>query len=103
MKIDLRTENIELTERVREIVNEKLGKLGKKLLKFPSDVVLFTVLIKKRKHQTGQGLFRVSVRLEMPFGVLYAKENGYVLDEGVNKAVGSIDNQLEKVKTKLKG
>ena len=101
MKIDIKGTNMELTEAIKNYVNEKVGSLEKYyygILEARVDVG-----ITSKHHQKGD-IFRAEVNLEIPQkGVLRAEAVREDLYIAINEVKDELQRQLKRFKEKNRG
>ena len=100
MKIDIKGINLELTEAIKDYVNEKIGGLEKfydKILVARVDVGLTT-----KHHQKGN-IFRAEVNLEVPQKHnLRAEAEREDLYMAINEVKDELQRQIKKFKDKMR-
>jgi len=101
MKISIMGTNMELTEAIKDYVNEKIGGLEKfydNILEARVDVGITT-----KHHQKGN-IFRAEVNLEVPQKhVLRAAAEREDLYMAINEVKNDLQRQIKKYKEKLRG
>jgi putative sigma-54 modulation protein len=101
MQIDIKGTNLELTQAIKDYVNEKVGSLEKffdQALIARVDVGLTT-----KHHQKGN-IFRAEINLEVPQKHLLRAES--VKDDlyiAINDAREELERQIKKYKEKMRG
>jgi len=101
MQIDIKGTNMELTEAIKDYVNEKIGGLDKffdQILEARVDVGLTT-----KHHQKGN-IFRAEVNLEVPQKhIIRAEAEREDLYMAINEVKIELQGQLKKYKEKMRG
>ena len=101
MKISIMGTNMQLTEAIKDYVNEKIGGLEKfydNILEARVDVGITT-----KHHQKGN-IFRAEVNLEVPQKhVLRASAEREDLYMAINEVKNELQRQIKKHKEKLRG
>lgn len=100
--LQLTTKNIPLADDIKGIINEKLTKLEKRLVKFPKDAVKAVILLKRRSHRSEDDIYVTTIALYVPSNIFHAHQDGYTLEESLNDAIEDIKDQLEKYKEKIR-
>jgi len=99
MQIDIKGTNLELTEAIKNYVNEKIGSLDKffeGILEARVDIGLTT-----KHHQKGN-IFRAEVNLEVPRKhILRAEAEREDLYMAINEVKNELQQQLKKFKGKM--
>lgn len=101
MKIDIKGTNMELTEAIKDYVNEKIGSLEK----FFDNIVEARVEVGKTSnhHQKGD-IFRAEVNLDVPEKyVLRAEATREDLYMAINQVKDELQRQVKKYKEKMRG
>ncbi len=100
MKIDIKGTNMELTEAIKDYVNEKIGSLEK----FFDNIIEARVDVGKttNHHQKGD-VFRAEVNLQVPQTLLRAESEREDLYIAINEVKEEIQRQLKKYKEKMRG
>jgi len=101
MKINIKGTNMELTEAIKDYVEEKIGSLDK----FYDNILEARVDVGKttNHHQKGD-VFRAEVNLEVPQkGVLRAEATREDLYMAINQVKDELQRQIKKFKEKQKG
>ena len=89
--------NIELTPTVRQLIESKLGKLGRHL----PDVMEYKVEIAQEKTKAANQHFVVQVTIDSRGTLLRGVERGDNLTAAINKVAAVISRQIERYKGKL--
>ena len=101
MQIDIKGTNLELTEAIKDYVNEKIGGLEKffdQILEARVDVGLTT-----KHHQKGN-IFRAEVNLEVPQKhIIRAEAEREDLYMAINEVKDELQRQIKKYKEKMRG
>ncbi len=101
MQIDIKGTNLELTESIKDYVNEKIGSLEKfynGILVARVDVGLTT-----KHHQKGK-IFRAEVNLEVPQQhIIRAEAEREDLYMAINEVKDELQRQIKKYKEKMRG
>ena len=95
MEIIIRGDKIEVTEAMKDYINEKLKKLDKYLEK--SDNVRATVVVKIKGHMQ-----TVEVTIPLQNFIIRSEETKDDFYAAVDKAIDVIERQIRKNKTKIK-
>ncbi|MBN1325393.1 ribosome-associated translation inhibitor RaiA [Candidatus Falkowbacteria bacterium] len=100
MKIDIKGTNMELTEAIKDYVNEKIGGLER----FFDNIIEARVDVGKTSnhHQKGD-VFRAEVNLQVPNTILRAEAEREDLYMAINEVKDEIQRQLKKYKEKMRG
>lgn len=100
MKIDIKGTNMDLTDAIKDYVNEKIGSLEKYyegILEARVDVGVTT-----NHHQKGD-IFRAEVNLEVPNkGVLRAEAIKEDLYMAINEVKNELQRQIKRYKEKMR-
>jgi len=102
IKLELTTRNIPLEDDVKRIVNEKLKKLEKLLVKFPPDSIKAVIMLKKRARRSEDDIYVTNLAFYLPSKIFHADQDGYTLEESLGEAIEDIKDQLKKHKEKMK-
>jgi len=101
MQIDIKGTNLELTEAIKDYVNEKINGLDKffdQILEARVDVGLTT-----KHHQKGN-IFRAEVNLEVPQKhIIRAEAEREDLYMAINEVKDELQRQIKKYKEKMRG
>ena len=101
MQIDIKGTNLELTEAIKDYINEKIGSLEKYF-----DEILAArveVGVTTKHHQKGN-IFRAEVNLEVPQKyILRAETEREDLYMAINEVKDDLQVQLKKYKEKMRG
>ncbi|MCX6745911.1 MAG: ribosome-associated translation inhibitor RaiA [Candidatus Parcubacteria bacterium] len=101
MQIDIKGTNLELTEAIKDYVNEKIGGLEKffdQILVARVEVGLTT-----KHHQKGN-IFRAEVNLEVPQKyIIRAEAEREDLYMAINQVKDELQRQIKKYKEKMRG
>lgn len=101
MQIDIKGTNLELTQAIKDYVNEKVGSLEK----FFDQALIARVDVGKTNnhHQKGD-VFRAEINLEVPQkGLLRAESVRDDLYVAINEAKSELERQIKKYKEKMRG
>jgi putative sigma-54 modulation protein len=101
MQIDIKGTNLELTQAIKDYVNEKIGSLEKffdQILEAKVEVGLTT-----KHHQKGK-IFRAEANLEVPQKhIIRAEAEREDLYMAINEVKDELQIQLKKYKEKMRG
>jgi len=101
MKIDIKGTNMELTEAIKDYVNEKIGSLEKffdGILEARVDIGL------TNKHHQKGNIFRAEVNLEVPRKhILRAEAEREDLYMAINEVKDELQRQIKKFKETMRG
>jgi putative sigma-54 modulation protein len=97
MELYITAKNIELTPTVRQLVEKKLGKLGRHL----PDIREYKVEISREKTKATGEHFVVQVTIDSHGTLLRGVERGEDLPAAINKVAAVISRQIERYKGKL--
>ncbi|OGY42206.1 MAG: ribosomal subunit interface protein [Candidatus Buchananbacteria bacterium RBG_13_39_9] len=101
MQIDIKGTNLELTDALKDYVNDKIGSLDKffdEILEARVDIGLTT-----KHHQKGK-IFRAEVNLEVPQKhVIRAEAEREDLYMAINEVKDDLQRQIKKMKEKMRG
>jgi putative sigma-54 modulation protein len=97
MGLQITGKNIELTSTIRQLIERKLGKLGRHL----PDIVEYKVEIVEEKTKSPQEQFVVQVTLNSNGTLLRGVERGEDLPAAINKVAAVMKRQIEHYKGKL--
>lgn len=100
MKIDIKGTNMELTEAIKDYVNEKIGGLDKYFEGILAARV--EVGLTSKHHQKGN-IFRAEVNLEVPQQLLRAEATKDDLYIAINEVKEELKGQITKYKEKMRG
>ena len=92
MELNIKTKNISLTERVRNMVDEKLGRLEKFL---PEDADAYVTLKGKKNY------VKVEMTIPMKRYTLRVEEEDRDLNNAVDRVQEVMERQIRKYKTRL--
>jgi putative sigma-54 modulation protein len=101
MQIDIKGTNMELTEALKDYINEKVGSLEK----FFDQALIARVDVGKttNHHQKGD-IFRAEINLDVPkLHVLRAETVRDDLYIAINEAREDLERQIKKYKEKMRG
>ena len=103
MKIQITGKNIEITESIRQIIDEKIGGLDKFLSNFDSDTIIIDVEVGRpsRHHRSGD-IFYAEANLSLPGNMLRAQAERDNLTRAIIEVRDDLKIQIEKYKGKLK-
>ena len=74
MEIKIKATNLELTEYLRKLVNQKIKKIGK-LFPENSDLIIEVELDKTTKHHSKGDIFRAEAQVQVPGGKMLRAES----------------------------
>lgn len=74
MEIKIKATNLELTEYLRKLVDQKIKKIGKLLSEYP-DLIVEVELDKITKHHSKGDIFRAEVQVQVPGGKMLRSES----------------------------
>ncbi|MFC0525429.1 ribosome hibernation-promoting factor, HPF/YfiA family [Pontibacillus salicampi] len=94
MKYNIRGENIEVTEALRDYVEKKIGKLGRYFEEEPSSEVHVNLSVYNDEQQ-------IEVTIPMPHLLLRAEEQHVDLYAAIDLVVDKLERQIRKHKTKV--
>lgn len=97
MELRITAKNIELTPTVRQLIESKLGKLGRHL----PDIREYKVEIAQEKTKATKQLFVVQLTIDSHGTLLRGAERGEDLPAAINKVASVINRQIERFKGKL--
>jgi putative sigma-54 modulation protein len=97
MELNITAKNIELTATVRQLIENKLGKLGRHL----PDIREYKVEISREKTRASQEHFVVQATIDSHGTLLRGVERGEDLPAAIKKVAAVIDRQIERYKGKL--
>jgi putative sigma-54 modulation protein len=97
MELTIKAKNMELTPTVRQLIESKLGKLGRHL----PDVREYKVEIAQEKTKTSKEHFVVQITIESHGTLLRGAERGEDLPAAIKKVASVINRQIERFKGKL--
>jgi len=97
MELNITAKNIELTPTVRQLIESKLGKLGRHL----PDIMEYKVEIAQEKTRNTKQHFVVQVTIDSHGTLLRGVERGEDLPAAINKVTAVINRQIERYKGKL--
>jgi putative sigma-54 modulation protein len=97
MELTIKAKNMELTPTVRQLIESKLGKLGRHL----PDVREYKVEIAQEKTKTSKEHFVVQITIESHGTLLRGAERGEDLPVAIKKVASVINRQIERFKGKL--
>ncbi|PIR98690.1 MAG: ribosomal subunit interface protein [Candidatus Colwellbacteria bacterium CG10_big_fil_rev_8_21_14_0_10_41_28] len=102
MKIDIKSKDIELTEPLREYVDNKIGGLDKYLKRFDPSLVRADVEVSRltKHHKTGD-VFYAEVNLELPGGFLRATHKDKDIRMAIDKVRDVLQREIRKHKDKI--
>jgi putative sigma-54 modulation protein len=101
MQIDIKGTNMELTDAIKDYVNEKVGSLEK----FFDQALIARVDVgmTSKHHQKGD-VFRAEINLEVPqIKLLRAESVRDDLYVAINEAKEELERQIKKYKEKMRG
>ncbi|MFA6027601.1 MAG: ribosome-associated translation inhibitor RaiA [Patescibacteria group bacterium] len=97
MNIQITGKNIELTEAIKNYVNEKIGSLSK----FHDKIMEARVEVEKCAPRNNKNNFRVLVNFSLPGDLLYVDQTEDNLYTAIDCAKEEMEAQLRKHKTKF--
>jgi putative sigma-54 modulation protein len=97
MELNITAKNIELTPTVRQLIESKLGKLGRHL----PDIREYKVEISRVKTKATRELYVVQATIDSHGTLLRGAERGEDLPAAINKVASVINRQIERFKGKL--
>jgi putative sigma-54 modulation protein len=97
MELQITAKNIELTPTVRQLIENKLGKLGRHL----PDILEYKVEIAREKTRAANQHFVVQLTIDSRGTLLRGVERGKDLPVAINKVASVITRQIERYKGKL--
>jgi putative sigma-54 modulation protein len=97
MELQITGKNIELTPTVRQLIEQKLGKLARHL----SNITEYKVEISEEKTKSPQQHFVVQVTIDSNGTLLRGVERGEDLPIAINKVAAVMNRQIEHYKGKL--
>ena len=97
MELQITGKNIELMPTVRQLIEQKLGKLARHL----SNIVEYKVEISEEKTKSPEQHFVVQVTIDSNGTLLRGVERGKDLPIAINKAAAVMNRQIEHYKGKL--
>jgi putative sigma-54 modulation protein len=97
MELNITAKNIELTPNVRQLIEKKLGKLGRHL----PDIREYKVEIAREKTKNTKEHFSVQLTIDSHGTLLRGVERGEDLPAAIIKVAAVIDRQIERYKGKL--
>ena len=97
MELQITAKNIELTPTVRQLIESKLGKLGRHL----PDILEYKVEIAREKTRSADQHFVVQLTIDSHGTLLRGVERGEDLPTAINKVAAVINRQIERYKGKL--
>lgn len=100
MQIDIKGTNMDLTEAIKEYVNEKVG--GVERL-FDQAIIARVDVGKTTNHHQKGDIFRAEINLDVPRQLLRAEAVRDDLYTAINAAKEDLERQIKKYKDKLRG
>jgi putative sigma-54 modulation protein len=97
LELNITAKNIELTPTVRQLIESKLGKLGRHL----PDIREYKVEIAREKTKNAKEHFVVQLTIDSHGTLLRGAERGEDLPAAANKVASVINRQIERYKGKL--
>jgi putative sigma-54 modulation protein len=97
MELKITAKNIELTDTVRQLIESKLGKLGRHL----PDIREYKVEIAQEKTKNAKEHFVVQLTIDSHGTLLRGAERGEDLPAAIKKVASVINRQIERFKGKL--
>jgi putative sigma-54 modulation protein len=97
MELNITAKNIELTPTVRQLIEKKLGRLGRHL----PDIREYKVEIAREKTKNANLHFVVQLTIDSHGTLLRGVERGEDLPIAINRVAAVIDRQIERYKGKL--
>lgn len=101
MQIQLEAENLELTQEIKDYVQQKLGAVVKYLpqLDNRTDLVARVFLVRSSHHKKG-AVFECRVRLAVPQKFVKVSEKGQTPEEAVDLAAEALFRKVRRYKTR---
>lgn len=96
MNITIKTTKFELTDAIKNYVEEKIGKLGK----FRADLQIARVELERKKEKHTGDLFRAEITLDAPNKVYRAESAASDIYAAIDLMLPKIFMQIEKSKEK---
>lgn len=100
MKTNIEFKQFEPRNGTRELIDQLIKKVEKRIKKFPENAVFLRVLV---EHNATRKRYPVSITLEVPGKTLATKEERHDLDETLRDAFAEIERQLDRYRGKLYG
>jgi len=97
MELQITSKNMELTPTVRQLIESKLGKLGRHL----PDIREYKVEIARDQARASKEHFVVQLTIDSHGTLLRGAERGEDLTVAINKVASVINRQIERYKGKL--
>jgi len=98
MQIKIRSKNLELDEKIKSYVEEKIGSLNK----FLNDIQLVRVELSLDKHHRKGNVFYAEVMLEIKGNRFYTKEEAQDLYAAIDICREEMIQEIRKFKTKMR-
>lgn len=104
MNIIIKTKNLELTDKLKDTINNKIGGLKKFLKKFKKEEEdLFDTFVEvereSRHHRKGD-IFKTEVKIKMPMRNLLAEAHGENLIKTITDVKKELEIEIQKYKFK---
>ncbi len=96
MKLQITGKNIEVTEAIKNYINEKIGGLEK----YSDEILLGDVDFERSSLRDDDYRFRVSINLSLPHDLLYVEQTEGSLYAAIDLAREELEVQLKKHKGK---
>jgi putative sigma-54 modulation protein len=97
MELKITAKNVEMTDTVRQLIESKLGKLGRHL----PDIREYKVEIAREKTKNAKQHFVVQLTINSHGTLLRGAERGEDLPAAIKKVASVINRQIERFKGKL--
>ena len=99
MKIDIEATDFELTESLRDYIEEKIGKLGKFLKSFDEGSVSARVEVGRvSKHHKSGDVYRAEANVRFPGGLIRAEHVGDDVRVAINKVKDKLKREIKERK-----
>jgi len=101
MQIEIKGTNLELTQAIKDYINEKVGSLAKF---FDQALIARVEVGLTTKHHQKGNIFRAEINLEVPQkNLLRAEAVSEDLYVSINQAREELERQIKKYKEKMRG
>src|SRR3989344_1188546 len=105
MNIIIKAKNLEIDEKLKSVINHKIGSLKKFLNKFKTDENVsfdtFVYVGKETLHHKKGDIFKTEVKIVMPRKNLVAKSHGENLLKTITEVKKELEREIRKLKTKI--
>lgn len=104
MNLIIKTKHFDLTERLRKLVEVKIGGLRKFLKKFKHGDVLFDTYVDlslDSKHHRKGDIFIAEVKIVLPGKNIVAQDRGISIEKAIAGVKKELEAEIKKQKTKL--